>query len=111
MIRHKLASLAQHMRRAKRGGGAQRLSVDEEGLQLPALDPSASMVAGTAETRRKLERVLTRDEMLILEGRLAGKTNREIAKALEKTPDAVRMTWNRARDKLVREGILKEPEG
>jgi RNA polymerase sigma factor (sigma-70 family) len=105
MIRHKLANLSDRIRTAKRGGGAQPAPADE--LPLPSFDPSASMVAGTAEMRAKLEQVLEKDELAILEGRLAGRTNQEIADDLGKQPDAVRMTWNRARDKLVQRGILK----
>ena len=64
------------------------------------------MVAGTAELRLKLEAALTPEELAILEGRLAGRTNQEIANELEKSPDAIRMTWNRAREKLVSRGLL-----
>lgn len=69
------------------------------------------MVAGTAELRKKLEGALTPDELTIFEGRLAGRTNQEIGDALGKAPDAVRMIWNRAREKLVQRGILRaEPD-
>lgn len=105
MIRHKLANLSDRIKTAKRGGGAKPAQADE--LPLPSFDPSASMVAGTAELRQKLENALTKEELAILEGRLAGRTNQEIAEELGKSPDAVRMTWNRARDTLVQRGILK----
>jgi RNA polymerase sigma factor (sigma-70 family) len=105
MIRHKLANLSDRIRTAKRGGGKAPASAED--LALPSFDPSASMVAGTAEMRAKLEQVLEKDELAILEGRLAGRTNKEVANDLGKTPDAVRMTWNRAREKLVQRGILE----
>jgi RNA polymerase sigma factor (sigma-70 family) len=104
MIRHKLANLADRLKTAKRGAGKPPASAEE--LALPSFDPSASMVAGTAEMRARLEQVLDKEELAILEGRLAGRTNQEIADDLGKTPDAVRMTWKRARDKLVAQGIL-----
>jgi RNA polymerase sigma factor (sigma-70 family) len=108
MIRHKLANLSDRIKTAKRGGGKPPASAEE--LPLPSFDPSASMVAGTAEMRMKLEQALDKEELVILEGRLAGRTNNEIADDLGKTSDAVRMTWNRARDKLVAQGILRAPE-
>lgn len=108
MIRHKLANLSDRIRAAKRGGGVRPVSADEE-IQLPSFDPSASMVAGTAEMRSRLEHLLDPDEQAILEGRLAGRTNQEIADELGKTPDAVRMAWNRARERLVAQGILRGP--
>ena len=104
MIRHKLANLSDRIKTAKRGAGKQPASAED--LPLRSFDPSASMVAGTAEMRIKLEQALDKEELAILEGRLAGRTNQEIADDLGKTPDAVRMTWNRARDKLVAQGIL-----
>jgi RNA polymerase sigma factor (sigma-70 family) len=107
MIRHKLANLSDRIRTAKRGGGKAPASAEE--LALPSFDPSASMVAGTAETRMKLEQALEKEELVILEGRLAGRTNQEIAEELGKSADAVRMTWNRAREKLVAQGILRGP--
>jgi RNA polymerase sigma factor (sigma-70 family) len=107
MIRHKLANLSDRIKTAKRGAGKQPASAED--LPLPSFDPSASMVAGTAEMRIQLEQVLEREELAILEGRLAGRTNQEIADDLGKTADAVRMTWNRAREKLVAQGILSAP--
>jgi len=114
MIRHKMANLSDRIRSAKRGGGVRPASIhasdtdqDQSGIQLPALDPSASMVAGTAELRLKLEETLTPDELAILEGRLAGRTNQEIADDTGKSADGVRMTWNRAREKLASRGLLK----
>jgi len=117
MIRNKMANLSDRIKTAKRGGGAQPVSLerarpgdDEEmpALQVPAHDPSASMVARTAELRRQLEAVLSPDELAILEGRLAGRTNQEIADETGKTADAVRMTWNRAREKLVSRGLIPD---
>ena len=106
MIRHKLANLSDRVRALKRGGGAKDLGIDEEeGIQLPALDPTASMVAGTAEMRRKIEEALSPEERAILEGRLAGRTNADIGERIGKSADAVRMVWNRARVKLERIGI------
>lgn len=107
MIRNKLANLSDHIKTKKRGGAANKLALDGEGIQLPALDPSASIVAGTAEMRKQLEAELSREELAILEGRLAGRSNAEIADQLGKSPDGIRMTWNRARKRLVDKGILQ----
>ena len=40
---------------------------------------------------------------------LAGKTNAEIATAQGKSPDAIRMSWNRARQKLIERGLISPP--
>jgi len=114
MIRHKMANLSDRIRTAKRGGGTQPISIEANqadpeqgaGIQLPAFDPSASMVAGTAELRLRLEAALTAEELSILEGRLSGRSNQEIADEIGKTADGVRMAWNRAREKLVSRGLL-----
>jgi RNA polymerase sigma factor (sigma-70 family) len=107
MIRNKLANLADRLKTAKRGGGAAAMDAGE--LQLPAFDPSASMVAGTAELRKRMEGALGEEERAILEGLLAGRGYAEIAGELGKSPDAVRMAWNRARERLVAGGILRPP--
>jgi len=114
MIRHKLANLSDRIRAAKRGGGARPLSLtpdadEEDAVELPSVDPAASVVARTEELRRGLAESLSTEELAILEGRLAGKTNAEIADALEKSPDAIRMSWNRARKKLIERGLVAPP--
>jgi len=105
MIRHKLANLSDRIKTAKRGGGA--VAVPQDDLQLPAFDPTASMVVGTAELRKKMEGAMGEEERAILEGLLSGRGYAEIGGELGKSPDAIRMTWNRARDRLVAQGILK----
>lgn len=105
MIRHKLANLSDRIKTAKRGGGA--VAVPQDELQLPAFDPSASMVAGTAELRQKMEGALGEEERAILEGLLSGRGYAEIAGELGKSPDAVRMAWKRARECLIAQGVLK----
>jgi RNA polymerase sigma factor (sigma-70 family) len=112
MIRHKLAGLSDRIRAKKRGGGRAAVPLrtageEEEGVDLPSLDPSASVVARTSELRGALIEALSKEELRILEGRLAGRTNVEIADALGKTPDAVRMAWGRARKKLEEKGLLR----
>ena len=114
MVRHKLANVSDHQKAAKRGGGKQPLSLDTpaedgEGPAPKALDPTASMFARVSETIQRLGRALNAEEMEIFRGRIAGRSNVEIAAKLGKTPDAVRMTWARARAKLVRDGVLEEP--
>jgi DNA-directed RNA polymerase specialized sigma24 family protein len=100
------------MKAAKRGGGVRPVPIaaEDEGpdIPLPALDPTASMVAGTAEARLRIERELGPEERAILAGLLAGRNYREIAEKLGKTPDGVRMAWNRAREKLVRRGVIED---
>jgi DNA-directed RNA polymerase specialized sigma24 family protein len=115
MVRHKLANVSDHQKAAKRGGGRQPLSLDseDERREPPAarpFDPTASMFARVSETIGRLGRALDAEEMAIFRGRIAGRSNVEIAAQLGKTPDAVRMIWVRARAKLVRDGVLEEPE-
>jgi RNA polymerase sigma factor (sigma-70 family) len=115
MVKNKLANLSDRIRAAKRGGGTTPVPLAEEseegGAQLEAFDPRASMVARTSELCQALQSELSPEELAILEGRLSGKTNKEIAAGLGKSPDAVRMTWNRARQHLVERGLLEEPRG
>ena len=110
MVRHKMANVSDHIRRQKRGGGKQPVGLDAgadgDGIQLPAFDPSASMVAATAEARRAIEDCLSEDEREIFEGRLAGLSNVEIAERTGKNADAVRMAWKRAREKLASRGVF-----
>jgi len=111
MIRHKLANLSDRIRAAKRGSGAQPARIhgeDGDILQLPAIDPSASMVASGVESRRTIEDALNGEEKAILAGLLEGRGYAEIAHKLGKQPDAVRMMWNRARRKLIDRGVLKD---
>ena len=114
MLRNKLANRADMLKAVKRGGGKRPASLDsardEKGeLQLPAFDPTVSMAAGVAELNKKLQSELDTDEMAILEGRLAGCTNPEIAVELGASADAIRMRWKRVRDRLVRNGLLADP--
>ncbi|MHC4471807.1 MAG: RNA polymerase sigma factor [Planctomycetota bacterium] len=114
MVRHKLANLSDRIRAVKRGGGKAPVPIspsdeEEAGVQLPAHDPRASSVARTSELLDRLLRELTPEQRQIFEGRLIGKTNKEIGEALGKTADAVRMEWNRARQHLVSRGILDDP--
>jgi DNA-directed RNA polymerase specialized sigma24 family protein len=113
MLRNKLANRADILKAAKRGGGERPAPLEDSGgrpIDVPAYDPTASVLASVAEMKLRLERHLDRDEMAILEGRLAGRTNAEIAAELGTTADAVRMKWNRARERLVRAGeIADEP--
>jgi len=109
MIRHKLANLSDRLRAVKRGEGKRPVALtgsDDEEIPLPSFDPSASVVASTAELRTRIEEHLAGDESRILEGLLAGRTYAEIAAELGKTADAVRMTWNRARARLESRGVL-----
>lgn len=100
VVRNKMVNLSERIRAAKRGGGVSRVSLDVVAAHLPALGPSASEVAGTDELFERIDAVLSPEEQAILRGRLAGRTNREIGETLGKSPDAVRMLWNRAKDKL-----------
>jgi RNA polymerase sigma factor (sigma-70 family) len=109
MVRHKLANLSDHIRALKRGTGRRGVALDEEGFALPSHDPSASMAARASELRAHLEEALTQEEIEVFEGRLAGRTNQDIGERVGKSPDAVRMLWNRAREKLVERGVLERP--
>jgi len=110
MVRHKLANRADAMSAAKRGGGAIPASLDDEAsLPLPTNDLTASIVARVSETKSQIDEELDEEEQAILEGRLMGLTNREIADRLGKTADAVRMVWNRSRSRLVQRQILRDP--
>ena len=65
------------------------------------------MAAGVAEIRARISAELSDEEQAILKGRLEGRTNKEIAEKMGKSPDAVRMAWNRARENLVAKGVLE----
>ncbi|MHC4958185.1 MAG: RNA polymerase sigma factor [Planctomycetota bacterium] len=106
MIRNKLANVSDKIRAAKRGGGKRPLALGEKGVDLPT-DLTASMTARGSELRTRVVSELDDEERAIFEGRLLGKTNAEIAADLGKSPDGVRMTWNRARQRLTEIGILK----
>ena len=54
-----------------------------------------------------MTKILDPDERVIFVGKLTGRTNREIAEGLGKSPDAVRMIWNRARERLVSRGVIE----
>ena len=109
MIRHKMANLSDRIRAVKRGGGIAPAPIDEEtDCQLTALNPTASMAMGVAELHARIAAELSEEDAAILRGRLEGRTNKEIAERLGKTPDAVRMSWNRAREQLVAKGVLEE---
>ena len=109
MVRHKLANLADRMNAARRGGKAPRTSLDDSDPQAPSSVASPSLLIYAAEIHNRLREELTREEFAIFEGRIGGRTNAEIAEELDKSPDAVRMTWNRARDRLVQRGIVDGP--
>ena len=110
MVRHKLANRADAMKAKKRGGGATPQSLDgEASLPLPTNDLTASMVFRVQETKTQIDAELDAEEQAILEGRLMGLTNKEIADRLGKTADAVRMVWNRSRSRIVQRQILRDP--
>jgi len=108
MIRHKMANLSDRIRAIKRGSGVAPVPIDEEAdCRLAAPSPTVSMAMGVAELHARIARELTEEEAAILRGRLEGRTNKEIAGRLGKSPDAVRMAWNRARHELVAKGVLE----
>ena len=113
MVRNKLAKRASAMNAIKRGGGSQPMSLDaaiddEASLPLPTDDLTASVVARVKETKERIDGEMSEEERFILEGRLMGRTDREIGEDLGKTPDAVRMIWSRSRKRLVGRGILRD---
>lgn len=113
MVRNKLANRADAMKAIKRGGGklptSLNVNLDEEAsLPLPADDLTASMVYRVKETKERIETEISDEEQRILEGRLMGRTDREIAEDIGKSPDAVRMIWRRARQRLVNRRILRQ---
>ena len=108
MVQHKLANRSDKLKAAKRGGGEQPLTA-EAGAAVEASDLSASRTAHLDETKTRIQAVLNAEELEIFEGRMLGRTNREIGEDLDKTADAVRMIWNRARERLLNKGILTAP--
>ncbi len=108
MVQHKLANRSDKLKAAKRGGGEQPLAA-EAGAAVEASDLSASRTAHLDETKTRIQAVLNAEELEIFEGRMLGRTNREIGEDLDKTADAVRMIWNRARERLLNKGILTAP--
>ena len=112
MVRNKLAKRSAAMNAVKRGGGSQPLSLDaaiddEASLPMPVDNLTASVVAHVKETKERIDSEIGEEEQFILEGRLMGRTDREIAEDLGKTPDAVRMIWSRSRERLIGRGILR----
>lgn len=115
-VRNKLANVSDFWKAAKRGGGTAPASLDRESTQgvritPPAADLTASMFARANETQARIQMELTEEERLIFDGRLLGRTNAEMAEELGRTPDAVRMIWFRARERLAREGIIDKYRG
>ena len=108
MVQHKLANRSDKLKAAKRGGGEHPIAA-EAGAQVQAPDLSASRTALLDETRTRIQAVLNAEELEIFEGRMLGRTNREIGEDLGKRADAVRMIWNRARERLLNKGILTVP--
>ena len=113
MVRHKIANRADRIGAQKRGGGRLPASLDsnfddEASLPLPADNLTASVVFRVKETRQRIEEHSSEEERVILEGRLLGRTDREIAAELGKSPDAVRMIWQRARARMVQQKILRD---
>lgn len=108
MVRNKLANLSDRMGATRRGGNTK--AVPLEGAALPAAPAwsSPSVLVYAAEIHQRIAEELSEEEWRILQGRLAGRTNREIAAELDKSPDAVRMVWNRTRERLIREGWLEK---
>ncbi|MHC4959336.1 MAG: RNA polymerase sigma factor [Planctomycetota bacterium] len=114
MVSHKMASRARSSRAQKRGGGVAPTSFNgREEIILPrAVDNTTpSAVFHVKEMRTALDNELDEEERFILEGRLLGRTFGEIATDLDKTPDAVRMIWNRSRDRMVERGIVRGHPG
>ncbi|MHC4954988.1 MAG: RNA polymerase sigma factor [Planctomycetota bacterium] len=116
MVRNKLANRSDFWKAAKRGGGAVPASLDDESTQgpnipTPADDLTASRVAEAKESRHRIQGQLTEEEEYIFDGRLLGLTNTEMARELGRTPDAVRMIWFRARERLARQGIVDKRAG
>ena len=107
MVRHKLANLSDKMNTAKRGGGKQGSSLESSEPSAPSFAASPSVLAYAAEIHGLLTGELSEEERAIFDGRLEGRTNQEIAESLEKSPDAVRMIWNRARTRLTEHGVLE----
>ena len=108
MVTHKLANRSDKLKAAKRGGGEQPIA-GEEDAEVEAQDLSASRTAHLDETKGRIQAALNAEEMDIFEGRILGRTNREIGEDLGKSADAVRMIWNRARERLLSMGILAAP--
>ena len=113
VVRNKLANVSDFRMAAKRGGGAVPASLDRESTEgvpitLPVDDLTASMFVRAEETQTRIRTELTDEEQLIFEGHLLGRTNAEMAKELGRTPDAVRMIWFRARERLARRGIIEK---
>ena len=109
MVSHKLASHAEAAGAQKRGNGQAAKSLGDEVSIPPARNElTASVAMRVKETKARIDEEITDDERFILEGRLLGRTNQEIARDLGTTADAVRMIWNRSRQRLVNRGILRD---
>ena len=107
MVRNKLANQSDAMKAAKRGKGKLPASLDDEQRLNPPVDNiTASVTFRLAEMQERIRQELSPDEEAILEGRLVGRSYPEIAQDLGKSPDAVRVMWGRARERLRKRGLI-----
>ena len=108
MVKNKMANRGARLKTLKRGGGLAPDPLSGSDLEVPAADLSASTVLRVKEIKRRLQNALSAEEMVILEGRLTGRTHEEIGQDLGgKSAAAVRMAWTRARERLVRIGLVE----
>ena len=108
MVRHKMANLSDRQNAARRGGGATGSPSEDADVAAPEATFSPNLLTYAAEIHTRIRTELSEEEFVILDGRLSGRTNQEIAESLNKSADAVRMTWNRARQRLIERGIIEE---
>lgn len=113
IVPNKLANESDFMKAKKRGGGTLPASLDKESSEGVSITPpiddlTASMFVRAKETESQIRTELTDEEQLIFDGHVLGRTNAEIARDLGRTPDAVRMIWFRARERLARLGIVEK---
>lgn len=114
MVRNKLANRSDKMKAAKRGGGQKLASLEDledASDTVPRKGPisTASTIVRAEELKSRIEAALSDEERTVFEGRLQGQTNAEIAQQLGKNGDAVRMIWNRARERVIRLGLVSRP--
>lgn len=100
VVRSKIAQAARHDQAAKRGGD-RRQEHGETGPEVfAALDPTASVISQGNEAARHWLETLSPDEQELIRLRRAGLGWDQIGHRLGKTPEALRKTWSRLRQRI-----------
>ena len=105
VVRSKLADLARHDGRDKRGGGVREVSLDGAGLSAifdpESSDPSASFEAQSDEARTRILEALSPDEQTLARLRWSGLSWEHIAAQTGRDAAALRQQFSRMQRRVV----------